>query len=63
MKSSSSSLSVPIRAAIYARVSSDRQAQDQTIGSQVAALRERPVTDTRWMTPCAFWMTQSADRR
>jgi site-specific DNA recombinase len=45
MKSSSSSPSVPIRAAIYARVSSDRQAQDQTIDSQVAALRERAARD------------------
>lgn len=40
MKSSSSGPCVPIRAAIYARVSSDRQAQEQTIDSQVAALRE-----------------------
>ena len=27
-------------AALYARVSSDRQKQEQTIGSQIAALRE-----------------------
>ena len=31
--------------AIYARVSSDRQARQQTIASQVAALRERVVQD------------------
>jgi len=31
-------------AAIYARVSSARQAKDQTIGSQLAALREHAVT-------------------
>ena len=30
-----------VRAAIYARVSSDRQAQDGTIDSQVQALRDR----------------------
>jgi site-specific DNA recombinase len=34
-----------VRAAIYARVSSDQQAQEQTIESQVAALRERVATD------------------
>jgi len=34
-----------IRAAIYARVSSDQQAQEQTIESQVAALRERVASD------------------
>ena len=34
-----------IRAAIYARVSSDRQAQDGTIDSQVQALRERVAQD------------------
>jgi site-specific DNA recombinase len=33
------------RAAIYARVSSDRQAQDGTIDSQVQALRERAAQD------------------
>jgi site-specific DNA recombinase len=37
--------SVAIRAAIYARVSSDRQAQEQTIDSQVSALRERVARD------------------
>jgi site-specific DNA recombinase len=31
--------------AVYARVSSDRQARDQTIASQVAALRERVTQD------------------
>ena len=34
-----------VRAAIYARVSSDRQAQNATIDSQVAALRERVAQD------------------
>jgi len=34
-----------VRAAIYARVSSDRQAQDGTIDSQVQALRERVAQD------------------
>jgi site-specific DNA recombinase len=40
-KNSSSSL----RVALYARVSSDQQAQEQTIESQVAALRERITSD------------------
>ena len=31
-------------AAIYARVSSARQAKDETIGSQLAALRDHAVT-------------------
>lgn len=34
-----------MRVAIYARVSSDQQAQEQTIASQVAALRERVAGD------------------
>ena len=34
-----------LRAAIYARVSSDHQAQEGTIGSQVAALKERVAQD------------------
>ena len=33
------------RVAIYARVSSEHQAQEQTIASQVAALRERVAND------------------
>jgi len=37
--------STPVVAAIYARVSSDAQAQQQTIDSQVAALRERVTAD------------------
>src|SRR5436305_11299722 len=45
MTSSSFNPCLPIRAAIYARVSSDRQAQDQTIDSQVTALRERVARD------------------
>ena len=32
-------------AAIYARVSSARQAKDETIGSQLAALREHAVQE------------------
>ena len=32
-----------LRAAVYARVSSEQQAQQETIASQVAALRERGV--------------------
>jgi site-specific DNA recombinase len=35
----------PIQAAIYARVSSEQQAEAHTIASQVAALRERLTTD------------------
>jgi site-specific DNA recombinase len=31
----------PMRVAIYARVSGDRQAEEDTIASQVAALQER----------------------
>ncbi len=34
-----------VRVAIYARVSSDQQAQQQTIASQVSALRERVAND------------------
>src|SRR5471030_2259726 len=46
MKSSSSCpSSATTRVAIYARVSSDRQAQEQTIDSQVSALRERVAGD------------------
>src|SRR5436309_13482441 len=33
------------RVAVYARVSSDRQARDQTIASQLAALRQRGGED------------------
>jgi site-specific DNA recombinase len=43
MKNKSNSTTV--RAAIYARVSSEQQAQQSTIGSQVAALRERIRAD------------------
>jgi hypothetical protein len=35
----------PVRVGIYARVSSDQQAQQQTIQSQVSALRERVIAD------------------
>ena len=34
-----------VRAGVYARVSSDQQAQQQTIQSQVSALRERVIAD------------------
>lgn len=37
--------STTVRAAIYARVSSDQQAQEHTIESQVAALRERVASE------------------
>ena len=40
----------PVRVAIYARVSSEQQAQEQTIASQVAALRQR-VTDDGFELP------------
>ena len=40
-----SNTNLTVRVAIYARVSSDRQAQEQTIDSQVAALRERIAGD------------------
>src|SRR5262245_18134772 len=36
---------VNVRAALYARVSSERQAKDNTIASQVASLRERIAAD------------------
>jgi site-specific DNA recombinase len=39
------------RAAFYARVSSEAQARDHTIASQVAALRERVATDGAVMVP------------
>jgi site-specific DNA recombinase len=35
----------PIQTALYARVSSEQQAEAHTIASQVAALRERAMTD------------------
>jgi site-specific DNA recombinase len=35
-----------LRAAIYARVSSDQQAKDQTIASQIEALRQRVAADS-----------------
>ena len=34
-----------VRVAIYARVSSDHQAQEQTIDSQVTALQQRVMDD------------------
>lgn len=34
-----------VQAALYARVSSERQAEAQTVGSQIAALRERAAAD------------------
>lgn len=41
--------------AIYARVSSDQQAQAQTIASQVAALRDRVAADDCVLLPeCEF---------
>ncbi len=41
----------PVRAALYARVSSDRQAQAQTIASQVEALQERMRQDSLLLDP------------
>ena len=35
----------PMQVAIYARVSSEQQAETHTIASQVAALRERVTAD------------------
>jgi site-specific DNA recombinase len=35
----------PMQSTIYARVSSERQAETQTVASQVAALRERAAAD------------------
>ena len=41
--------------AMYARVSSDQQAQAQTIASQVAALRDRVAADDCGLLPeCEF---------
>ena len=45
----------PTRVAIYARVSSDQQAQEQTIASQVAALRQRVADDGQaWSDELCF---------
>jgi len=44
-RSMTSNIPSTTRVAIYARVSSDQQAQEQTIASQVAALRERVAGD------------------
>ena len=43
-------LSASVRVGIYARVSSDQQAEKQTIQSQVSALRERADTDKHSLT-------------
>ena len=40
-----------VQAAIYARVSSDRQVSEHTIASQVAGLQERPLP-LRWLPAC-----------
>jgi site-specific DNA recombinase len=42
---------IPVRAAIYARVSSDQQATDSTIRSQMAALEARLAQDGLSLTP------------
>ena len=44
-------VTVEIRASLYARVSSDRQAKDNTIGSQLASLRERIAADGLTLLP------------
>jgi len=41
----------PVRAAVYARVSSDQQAQDHTIASQIEALQERLRSDGMVLDP------------
>jgi site-specific DNA recombinase len=41
----------PVRAAVYARVSSDQQAQDHTIASQIEALQERLRGDGMVLDP------------
>lgn len=40
-----------VQCALYARVSSESQARDNTIASQVAALRERIVADGFLLEP------------
>ena len=44
-------LVAPIRAALYARVSSDQQAERHTIASQVAALLARAAADGHEVAP------------
>ena len=39
------------RTAIYARVSSEAQARENTIASQIASLRERVAADGHWLEP------------
>ena len=46
------------RAAFYARVSSEAQARDNTIASQVAALRERVAADGATMGPDAAYIDE-----
>ena len=46
------------RAAFYARVSSEAQARDKTIASQVAALRERIAADGVTMLPEAAYIDE-----
>jgi site-specific DNA recombinase len=46
------------RAAFYARVSSEAQARDKTIASQVAALRERIAADGVTMLPDAAYIDE-----
>lgn len=53
-------LVAPIRAAIYARVSSDQQAERHTIDSQVEALLARAATRSR--PSCASSTTATAAR-
>jgi site-specific DNA recombinase len=42
---------IPVQCALYARVSSESQARDNTIASQVVALRERIVADGFLLEP------------
>jgi hypothetical protein len=46
----------PIQVAIYARVSSEQQAEAHTVASQVVALRERVAADDLPVSRlCSFW--------
>ena len=47
----------PTQVAMYARVSSEQQAEAHTVASQVAAVRERVAADgLTYRRRCSFWM-------
>ena len=48
-------LVTPVRAAIYARVSSDQQAERHTIDSQIEALLARAAADGHEVTAELVW--------